>query len=143
IAGDTITSGIQQRLGCSVQRAEELKAKEGAPMVTSDESLSGEAGDSNLLDTIRGTVERITGEDLAEDSPEFVASEVIRGVLVNIVSEVKRSIQFFENQPNGQQVQRLAVGGGLSRMKNLDTYLSQELELPVEIIDPLLNIGIA
>lgn len=143
IAGDTINAGIQQRLGCSVQRAEELKLKEGAPAPAVEQGETEEAGGSALLDTIRGTVERITGEDLAEDSPEFVASEVTRGVLNNIVSEVKRSIQFFENQPNGQQVQRVAVGGGTAMLSNLDRYLEQELGLPVEVIDPLRNVGIA
>lgn len=144
IAGDTINAGIQQRLGCSIQRAEELKVKEGAPAAAvSDEPESEELGGSALLDTIRGTVERITGEDLAEDSPEYVSSQVIRSVLINIVNEVKRSIQFFENQPNGQTVQRVAVGGGTSMLPNLDRFLEQELGLPVEMIDPLRNIGIS
>lgn len=144
IAGDTINAGIQQRLGCSIQRAEELKIKEGAPAAAaSDEPESEELGGSALLDTIRGTVERITGEDLAEDSPEYVTSQVIRSVLINIVNEVKRSIQFFENQPNGQTVQRVAVGGGTSMLPNLDRFLEQELGLPVEMIDPLRNIGIS
>lgn len=145
IAGDTINAGIQQRLGCSVQRAEELKVKEGAPAAAVREEAENaeEAAGSTLLDTIRGTVERITGEDLAEDSPEYVASQVIRGVLMNIVNEVKRSIQFFENQPNGQPVQRVAVGGGSAMLPNLEKFLEQELGLPVEIIDPLRNIGLA
>ncbi len=144
VAGDTISAGIQQRLGCSSQRADELKLKEGAPAPVVEEVASDETGgSSSLLDTIRGTVERITGEDLAEDSPEYVASQVIRSTLMNIVNEVKRSIQFFENQPNGKPVQRVAVGGGTAMMKNLDVFLSQELNLPVEIIDPLRNIGIA
>lgn len=143
VAGDTISAGIQQRLGCSAQRAEELKLKEGAPVPAAEEADAEDMGGSSLLDTIRGTVERITGEDLAEDSPEYVASQVIRGTLTNIVNEVKRSIQFFENQPNGKPVQRVAVGGGTATMKNLDRFLGQELNLPVEIIDPLRNIGIA
>lgn len=143
IAGDTINAGIQQRLGCSIQRAEELKIKEGAPAPTQEQAATEEMGESSLLDTIRGTVERITGEDLAEDSPEYVSSQVIRGVLINIVNEVKRSIQFFENQPNGQTVQRIAVGGGTAMLPNLDRFLEQELGLPVEMIDPLRNIGVA
>ena len=143
VAGDTINANIQQRLGCSYQRADELKHKEGAPAPAAQESASEEMGSSSLLDTIRGTVERITGEDLAEDSPEFVTSEVIRGVLMNIVNEVKRSIQFFENQPNGKTVDRVAVGGGTAMLKNLDRFLAQELNLSVEIIDPLRSIGIA
>lgn len=143
VAGDTLNAGIQQRVGCSYQRAEELKIKEGAPAPAPEEVEPDELGDSNLLDTIRGTVERITGEDLAEDSPEYATSQVIRSVLMNIVIEVKRSMQFFENQPNGRPVERVAVGGGSACMKNLDRFLSQELGLPVEIIDPLRNIGVA
>jgi len=143
VAGDTINANIQQRLGCSYQRADELKIKEGAPAPHQEETAAEEVGGSSLLDTIRGTVERITGEDLAEDSPEYVASQVVRGVLMNIVNEVKRSIQFFENQPNGKPVDRIAVGGGTAMLKNLERFLAQELNLPVEIIDPLRNIGIA
>lgn len=140
IAGDTITSGIQQRLNCSFQRAEELKLKEGAPAAHVDEVDTDFVAETSLLDTIRGTVEKITGEDLAEESPEFVASNVIRSTLGNLTNEVRRSIQFFENQPNGKQVQRIAVGGGTALLKNIDQYLSRELHLPVEVINPLRNI---
>lgn len=141
IAGDTITSGIQQRLNCTFQRAEELKIKEGAPVVQSEDPDADLMGGSSLLDTIRGTVEKITGEDLAEDSPEFVTSTVVKNTLGNLTNEVRRSIQFFENQPNGKPVQRVCIGGGSSSMRNLDTFLAAELGLPCEIIDPLRNIG--
>lgn len=144
IASETITVGIQQKLGCSWQRAEELKLKEGAPVSSSSEdSETDEIGGMSLLDTIRGTVEKITGEDLAEDSPEYIASTVIKNTLLNLVSEIRRSIQFFENQPNGKPVQRVCIGGGLASLRNLDKFLSAEIGLPVEIIDPLRNIGIA
>lgn len=142
IAGDTITAGIQQRLNCTFQRAEELKLREGAPTAHHDElDADFEGGESSLLDTIRGTVEKITGEDLAENSPEVVASTVIKGTLGNLTNEVRRSMQFFENQPNGKPIQRVAIGGGTANLKNLDTYFQHELGLPVEIIDPLRNIG--
>lgn len=144
IASETITVGIQQKLGCTWQRAEEMKVKEGAPVSSSkDEGDADEIGGVSLLDTIRGTVEKITGEDLAEDSPEYIASTVIKNTLMNLVGEVRRSIQFFENQPNGKPVQRIAIGGGLSSLRNLDKFLSAEIGLPVEIIDPLRNISIS
>lgn len=143
IAGDTITAGIQQRLNCSFQRAEELKVKEGAPPVQSDELDTDFSAETSLLDTIRGTVEKITGEDLAEDSPEYVASNVVKSVLGNLTSEIRRSLQFFENQPNGKPVQRICIGGGTANLKNLDRYLSHELSLPVDIVDPLRNIVFA
>jgi type IV pilus assembly protein PilM len=141
IAGDTITAGIQQRLNCTFQRAEELKVREGAPIMRQDEVDADFDAESSLLDTIRGTVEKITGEDLAEDSPEFVAANVIKATLGNLTNEIRRSMQFFENQPNGKPIQRVAIGGGSANMKNLDQYFSRELGLPVEVIDPLRNIS--
>lgn len=144
VAGDAISQGIQQRLNCSFSRAEELKFKEGAPVAGgADEMDADVVGGSSLLDTIRGTVEKITGEDLAEDSPEFVAGTVTKNTLANLVGEIRRSIQFFENQPNGKPVQRVAIGGGTASLRNLDQYLARELSLPVELIDPLRNIGFA
>lgn len=141
IAGDTITAGIQQRLNCTFQRADELKIREGAPLTRQDDLDADFDSESSLLDTIRGTVEKITGEDLAEDSPEFVASNVIKATLGNLTNEVRRSMQFFENQPNGKPIERVAIGGGSSNMKNIDQYFSRELGLPVEVIDPLRNIS--
>lgn len=144
IAGDTITAGIQQRLNCSFQRAEELKIKEGAPAPAPHEDIDADFdADASLLDTIRGTVEKITGEDLAEESPEFVAANVVKSVLGNLTNEIRRSIQFFENQPNGKPVQRVCIGGGTASLTDLDQYLSRELGLPVETVDPLRNLGYA
>ena len=143
IAGDAITAAIQQRLNCSFQRAEELKIREGAPAVPEEDMDADLMGDSSLLDTIRGTVERLTGEELGEDSPEVVAATVLRGQLGNLTNEVRRSIQFFENQANGQAVQKIVIGGGSANMTNLDHYLSRELGLPVEIVDPLRSITVA
>ena len=142
IAGDTLTAAIQQRLNCTFQRAEELKVREGAPALAMDEGDTDGVAESSLLDTIRGTVERITGEELGEDSPEIVASNVLRGTLGNLTNEVRRSIQFFENQPNGKPVQRVAIGGGSANLKNLDQYLARELALSVEIVDPLRSISV-
>src|SRR5690606_11434867 len=50
VAGDTINAGIQQRLNCSYQRADELKLKEGAPMAAQEETASEDLGGSTLLD---------------------------------------------------------------------------------------------
>jgi type IV pilus assembly protein PilM len=142
IAGDTVTTGIQQRVGCSFQRAEELKIKEGLPAPVSDDLDTEFGADTSLLDTIRGTVEKITGEALTEETPEFIASTVIRRIFQNLAQEVKRSLQFFENQ-SGLSVQKLYVGGGSSQTKNLCEFLMHELGIPVEQMDPLRGIGVA
>lgn len=143
IAGDQVTTSIQQRMACTPVKAEELKRKEGAPVVVGEGGDTDQIGEGSILDTIRGTVEKITGEDLADDSPETVVANAIKGTLGSLCSEIKRSIQFFENQPNGKQVERVAIGGGTAMMKNLPQFFSQELGLPVELVDPLRTVTFA
>jgi len=141
VAGDTITTNVQAKLGVEWPEAERIKIQEGAPEPV-EEASSAPEEDTTLLETIRGTVERITGEDLGEDTPEAVASKVIRNTLNNLVGEIRRSIQFFENQSDGRPVQKTVIGGGTALMRNLDRYLSRELNLPVEVIDPLRRITV-
>jgi type IV pilus assembly protein PilM len=141
IAGDAITKNIQAKISCDWNAAEEAKVREGAPE-SAEEAAAGPSEEMSLLETIRGTVEKITGEDLGDESPEAVAGRVIRSTLNSLVGEIRRSIQFFENQPNGHPVQRIIIGGGTSQMRSLDRFLSRELNLPVEIIDPLRRIKV-
>lgn len=139
IAGDSITAAIQAKAGVPFPKAEELKIQIGAPQPEADEA---EGGESSLIDTIRGTVERITGEDLGDDSPEAMAAKAIRQSLTNLINEVRRSVQFFENQSAGANVNRVILGGGGSRMNRIKDFFAQELDLAVEIMDPLRSITV-
>lgn len=140
IAGDAITNAIAQKSNSNFQRAEQLKQSMGAPVVEETEGTDEE--ESSLISSIRGTVERMTGSDFADDSAEAAAQKAMRNVLTNLVGEVRRSIQFFENQGGGATVQRLYLGGGTARMPKLSGWLGKELELPVDILDPLKNVTI-
>ena len=137
VAGDAITGSIMQKTGMTYQRAEESKITSGAPMPDDEEAPEEE--ESSLISSIRGTVERMTGAEAAEEG-DASASKAVRNVLLNLVGEVRRSIQFFENQAGGATVQKIIMGGGTSRMNNLDRFLQMELEVPVETLDPLRNI---
>lgn len=141
VAGDAITNTIMQRTGVAFQRAEELKQTLGAP--APEEKEGGDEEESTLISSIRGTVERMTGDDLGEDTLDASASKAIRNVLTNLVGEIRRSVQFFENQSAGNTVQKLYLGGGTSRMPNIGPYLSGELDMPVEILDPLRGVSVA
>lgn len=139
IAGDTITNAIAGKLNLDFSRAENLKISEGAPFVDvggTDEETSG------LAATIRGTVEKITGEDIGDDSQEMISQKIIRNNLQNLIGEISRSIQFFENQTTSRTVQKVVLGGGTSRMKNIVPFFSKELGLPVEVIDPLRRVSV-
>jgi len=139
IAGDSITNAIAGKLNMDFTKAENLKISEGAPYV--EEETGGEE-DTGLVASIRGTVEKITGEDLGDASQEMIAQKVIRNNLQNLLGEISRSIQFFENQATGRTVQKVVLGGGASKMNNIVPFFSKELGLPVEVIDPLRRISV-
>jgi len=146
IAGDSITTSIQNKLNIPFLQAEQMKITLGAPMASEENANAMSSnpmpggGGNDLLERIRGTVERITGEDLGDDSPESIARKAIKNTLNNLASELRRTIQFYENQTNGPSVTKLALGGGTARLKNLDAFLKKELRLDVMVADPLSRI---
>lgn len=141
LAGNAISETVAQKCNTTFLKAEEMKKSVGAESVFDEEEQEGE-GDSELISTIRGAVERITGSDLGDDTPEATAARAIQGSLQQLVSEIRRSIQFFEGQSGGAVVQRVIVGGGSSRLRNLPQFLQKEIDISVEIMDPLRNITI-
>lgn len=140
IAGNAITAAIMNKTGVPFAKAEQVKRAVGAPAQEAKEA-DGE-GESSLISTIRGTVERITGTDLGDDSLESNSAKAIGQTLEQLIGEVRRSIQFFENQAGGATVTRVFLGGGTARMKNLPEFLSAGLQLPVEIVDPLRTVAV-
>jgi len=140
IAGNAVTVAIMQKCGVPWVEAERLKRAVGlAPPEKEDDT---EGGENELISTIRGTVQRITGSDLGDDSPEATASKAIQNVVNQMVSEIRRSIQFFEGQSGGTTVQRVVIGGGSSTLKNLPQFLSSELDISTEVFDPLRSITV-
>ncbi|CAN5228453.1 type IV pilus assembly protein PilM [soil metagenome] len=141
VAGNSITQAVAQKCAVPFIRAEELKQSVGLSEPGGDDD--NEEGGSELISTIRGTVQRITGSDLGDDSPEATASKAVQNTVLQLVSEIRRSIQFFEGQSGGATVQRVIVGGGSSRLRNLATFLQSELDISVELFDPLRNITVS
>ena len=140
LAGDTITNAIATKMDMDFIKAENMKISVGAPGEQPAQAKPQETG--GIIASIRGTVDKITGEEIGYDSQEATAQKIIRNNLQNLLSEISRSIQFFENQAAGRTVQKVILGGGSSKMKNIIPFFSKELGLPVEIIDPLRRITV-
>lgn len=140
IGGETITTGIRSRLNCSWTEAERLKLEIGAPKAHKPGPNDATQVGSSLLDNIRGTIEGLSGS--SGDSKESIASAAIGNILNNLLSEARRSVEFFESQYRGQNVGRVILGGGTAKLRNLVEYFESELRLPVEIIDPLKRVHV-
>lgn len=143
VGGNTITTAIKARLGCSLSDAEGFKINLGVapvqnPLPKVESNIQG-----SLMDSIRGTVEEMTGAHAGDHSPESSASKAIGSVVGNMLSEVRRSLEFFESQYRGINVSRIVLGGGTAVLRNLAQQIEQEMRLPVETIDPLRRIKIA
>jgi len=63
-------------------------------------------------------------------------TEICRGSLGRLATEVRNSIGFFEGQRE-QNINRIFVSGGLARAETVLQILSDQLGLPCEIWDPL------
>jgi len=68
-----------------------------------------------------------------EDKVHAVTEEVLR----DLVSEVKRSVDFYFSQGADRTIGKVCLAGGGANMKNLPAFLSAELKVPVEILNPL------
>ncbi len=137
IGGDAITTAIKSRLGCSYGEAERLKFEIGVPVsVASDKTTEI----NPLLNSLRGTLEGLSG---GSDNPQELAGMAVRTTLNNLLSEVRRSIEFFESQYRGQNVGRVVLGGGSAMIRNLTPLFESELRLPIETIDPLKRVKIS
>ncbi len=110
IGGTYFTRAIAGRLGMSEEEAEALKLSRGQVPL---------------------------GQDQKFDTPEDAqVSSVIGAVMGELVTEIRRSIDYFRLQYH-EEVARLVATGGGTMLRNMVTFLERELGVRVEAGDPL------
>jgi len=65
---------------------------------------------------------------------------LVRPVMEKLAAEIGRSLEYFRNLFNGEKIDRVLLIGGSANLKNMVSYLSKELRLPVEHFNPLKKI---
>jgi type IV pilus assembly protein PilM len=65
-------------------------------------------------------------------------------VLGDLVTELRRSLDYYRSRSREGVVHRLILCGGMARLKNLAPFLQGELGIPVEVANPLqhLEVGV-
>ena len=63
-------------------------------------------------------------------------SELCEQVIGDIVSEVKRSLLYYENQLDGEPIARVLLSGGTAKLKGLREYFESVLDIPTELVRP-------
>ncbi len=76
---------------------------------------------------------------LSQGQPDLL--EGLRGEIARLDQEIRRSCSYYQSLfPEGSYegiVSKLSVGGGLASLPGLSRHLSSELDIPIEIADPL------
>ncbi len=67
-------------------------------------------------------------------------SFLLRPLLERMVGEIGRSMDYFRSQFNVERIDRVLLTGGGAGLKNLISYLSRELDCPVQYLNPLKEI---
>jgi Tfp pilus assembly PilM family ATPase len=110
--------------------------------------LIGSKGELVLVRSIdyggKALMHALTAEDALDGDAAWLMlqqgdegmTEICRGSLSRLATEVRNSIGFFEGQRE-ESIHRIFVSGGLARAETVLQALSDELGLPCEIWDPL------
>ncbi len=76
-----------------------------------------------------------TGASSQELTPRQVF-DIIREPLSDLVTEIKRSVDYYRGRSGDATVDMMLLSGGTARLANLDQLLAGELGLPVRVADP-------
>ena len=76
---------------------------------------------------------------VASESPEGMSEEkAVQHALVTglerVVSEIRRTFDYYISQPDGVAISRVVVSGGTSLLQNIEAYLSDKLTVPVTLV---------
>jgi type IV pilus assembly protein PilM len=117
-AGADITKAIVEGIGSVgepgrlYEQAENIKREIGIPSEPSQERMSDK---STSLSKI---------------------SFLVRPVLERLAAEIGRSLDYYRSQFNEERIDRILLTGGGANLKNIVSYLANELRLPVEHFNP-------
>ena len=117
IAGTSVTKAIMKNLGVDSRTAEKLK-------ITNGILISQEQRD-----------------EVQENKEAMNVSEASSAMAKDLAMEAKKIVQYYVTQGKDKKVNRILVCGGSANIKNIIPYLSNEMNLPVEKLNPFSRIG--
>ncbi|MFH1239008.1 MAG: type IV pilus assembly protein PilM [bacterium] len=98
-----------------IHQAEEVKRKLGIPGDAEPQMIDDKISSTQILALIRPIVDRL-------------------------ISEIKRSFDYYREESRGQRVDKIILVGGSSQLKGFQELLAKGLMLEVEVGEPLANI---
>jgi type IV pilus assembly protein PilM len=117
IGGNDITKAIAKSLNISFKEAEKVKRE------------------TNI----------VFGKEEGEEKKEKKENEsekIIFKILNQITKEVRKSLSYYKTQSQKVKYNKMILCGGCANIKNIDKFLSEQIEIPMIIGDPLKGIGV-
>jgi type IV pilus assembly protein PilM len=123
VSGDDFTAALQRAFGLDFDSAEEAKLDYGTVSIpTEDEE------------------ELLNFDARREQFGPGRVYEALRPVLVDLTTEVRRSLEFFRVQVGDAHINRVLLAGGGAKLKGLPDAIADALGFRVELADPWLTI---
>jgi len=82
-------------------------------------------------------IKKEEGRLVIEGEEENEASEVIKTVVEDLASELRRSFDYYKAQSREKVIHRIFLSGGTAYLENLDVFLANELGIEVILAEPL------
>lgn len=105
------------------------------------------AGQSLVAPTAPGeeesTRELVRTPDSAGDGAVREVYQAMLPTLAELVTEVRRSLEYYRTRYPNSEVGRIILLGGTARLPNLDRFLANELGMRVDVADPLRRFSLA
>jgi len=117
--------------------------EQGVCRVARDVFIAGNAIDKALQRNLNLSFEEAekAKQNVSLAAPEgSEISKTLIAVLKDLVLEIQRSLDFYLSQRAERQIQKVFLSGGSARLRDLTTFLSNEIRLPVELLDPFSGI---
>lgn len=125
ISGDDFTAAVQRAFGLDFDAAEDVKLQFGTATIPSEDE------------------EELLNFDAKREqySPSRVY-EALRPVLIELTTEIRRSLEFFRVQTGDANISRMLVTGGGASLRGLPEAIGDTLGVRVELGDPWLTVTV-
>jgi len=85
----------------------------------------------------------LSGFDGGDESMRVQVFDAISPVLMELSTELRRSLEYYRSRSQGSNVHRILLAGGTASMPDLGEYLSRELQVPVEVANPFTQLNVS
>lgn len=101
------------------------------------------AGD---MEDTEGKVTEGVEAAVAESADSLALAQQVYGcmepVLNELVTEIRRSLEYYQNRHDNSGIDRIVLVGGTARLRGLDAFLQEELGVRVEIGNPVAHLSV-